>query len=123
MSIEKNFDRIATALERIASVLEKKPATAEVVSAPPIPAVPASVAKVPDVPAPVTPPPVTPPPVTQTTEPTAKEVNDVLVAEVARLGGADKIFALMQEQFGSRSVTSIEPSNYNALIAAVKAIA
>jgi hypothetical protein len=115
MSLEKDLSRIAVALERLAAAAEAKGhPVIEVPTAPPSapPTAPA---------APTAPPAPTPPPA-QTVELTPEEVNAILVAELGRLGGPDKIYELLNKTYGVASISNIPATQYNAVVAAVKAL-
>jgi len=115
MTIENELKRIADSLEQLVAMQQVVDITDE--SAPSI--------KPAEVPAAAPP---APPPAAQKEEPhttqlTRKELNDALGVEAERLGGADKIFALMgAEPFNATGIDSIYPSQWKALIDAVKGI-
>lgn len=112
MSIEKDFGRIASALERIATVMEGKTSLPVVAAAPtpPAPAAPAPVAAAPTPPAPAA-------------AMTIKQLNEILVAEFARLGNnREPIDKILREQFGVVGVSALPAEKYSELVAAVRAV-
>lgn len=121
MSIEKNLERIADALERLAAqkevavnVLENAAPVAETPPAPP--SEPQTTAPVPETP----PAPPVETPVAQPTM-TPEELNNALVVEFQRLGGRDKIDAAIRE-LGATSITDLSADQYAPLLAKVQAL-
>lgn len=143
MSIEKNIERIATALERIAGAMEHQKPVAEEVSkpepapvkddkpaTPPAPkqteaaAPPPPAGKQESAPSTVPPAPTTPASVS-TGEPdmTPQELNNALVTEFKRLGNnREPIDKVMVEQFGVQSISNLPADKRRDLLAAVQAL-
>lgn len=140
MSIEKDFGRIASALERIATVMEGKTSLPVVAAAAPVPAPSATAAPTPPAPAPSatavpTPPaptalgpvaaaPTPPAPAAPAAAMTMAQLNDILVAEFTRLGNnREPIDKILREQFGVVGVSALPAEKYADLVAAVRAVA
>lgn len=123
MSIENNIERIAIALEKIASYMDNSSNVAvndeKPVAKPP--AVPSAPKVAAPAQAPVASPPVAPPsePVV---EMTPDELNKALVTEFNRLGDRAPIDKIMREQFGCQSITELDSSKYHELIKMVKMV-
>ena len=107
MTIENTLERIATALETIAKQggLPETPAAPAAPSAPETPAAPAA-PSAPETPAaPMTP----------------QQLNDVLVTEFKRLGSREPIDKVLHDH-GVQSISDLDTSQYQSVIAAVKAV-
>ena len=131
MSIEKDFGRIASALERIATVMEGKTSLPVVAVAPaPVPApapAPAPVAAAPTPPAPAAPVPVaaapTPPAPSPAVAMTITQLNEILVAEFKRLNNnREPIDNILRDKFGVVGVSALPVEKYSELVDAVRAV-
>lgn len=128
MSIEQTLADNTAALNRVAAALEAQNAgtAAPAQTATPVPPaettpapaeVPAAPAQ-PDIPAV----PATAPAAATTVEMTVEELNQALVAEAGRLGGPDRVFAMMRETYGVASVNELQPDQYANVVASAKAL-
>ena len=128
MSLENELGRIATALEDLVKVMiataeaptdsVKKPAAAN----PAVPAPPATPASAPShVPSPPAAPATTAVGAVPAANLTPEDVNEILLAEVARLGGPDAVIAVLKD-FNVTSITQLPVEQYQSLIDTVKAL-
>jgi len=133
MSIEKNIERIANALEKLVNQNETENGIAPDVTAPVEAPAPAPAANTPKMPAPPAPTPVAPAapessatpstelPVVETEGMTPVELNEALVEEFNRLGRREPIDKALKK-FGVSSINELDPSHYADVIAAVKKV-
>jgi len=127
MSIEKNLERIADAVESIASSLEKVVATVEFKYTVEVPEEKLELPPMTTAPPPPPPnmeaPPSCPPPEEPAAALTREELNTALVEESKRVGDPQKIFAIIKaEPFNATGIDTIDPGQYQALLNAVKAL-